>query len=352
MPAMTTDRKTILRAWTGETTEHVPWWLMRQAGRYLPEYRDLRAQAGGFLNLVYNPGMASEITLQPVRRYRMNGAILFSDILVIPQALGQSLAFETGEGPVLGALSPEDGLGILDPAGIDRTLAPIYDTVAQTAAKLRAEGFDDTALIGFAGAPWTIACYMAEGRGSRDFHAAKIWATQQPESFAALIGMITDATIHYLSRQIDAGAEAVQIFDSWAGVADADMFDRWIIAPTQKIVAALNVRHPGVPVIGFPRGAGEKIKSYAEKTGVNAVGIDYAMDAAWVRDALPTTICAQGNMDPVYLLQGGDAMTRAATDILTCFKGRPFVFNLGHGVIKETDPASVARLAKIIGDFA
>lgn len=351
MPAMTQTRKTILRAWTGETTEHVPWWLMRQAGRYLPEYRDLRATAGGFLAMVYNPALASEITMQPIRRYGMKGAILFSDILVIPQALGQSLRFEAGEGPVLDPVRAQT-LDTLDPEGIDRTLAPVYDTVSETAEKLRAENFDDTALIGFAGAPWTIACYMAEGHGSRDFHAAKTWAVRDPDSFAALIDIITAATIHYLSRQIEAGAEAVQLFDSWAGVADAAMFDRWIIAPTQKITAAIKARHPGVPVIGFPRGAGEKIAAYAEQTGVDAVGIDYAMDPAWVRDALRPSVCAQGNMDPVYLLQGGEAMTRAAHHVLNCFKGRPFVFNLGHGVIKETDPASVARLAKIIGDFA
>lgn len=350
MPTMTTDRKTILRALKGEKTARVPWWLMRQAGRYLPEYRELRAQAGGFLNMVYNPALASEITLQPVRRYRMNGAILFSDILVIPQALGQALRFETGEGPVLDPVTP-DTLTSLDGTAIDRTLGPVYDTVAMTAEKLCGEGFDDTALIGFAGAPWTIACYMAEGKGSRDFHAAKIWAVQQPDSFAALIGMITDATIHYLSRQIDAGAEAVQIFDSWAGVADADMFDRWIIAPTVAIVAALKEKYPAVPVIGFPRGAGEKARAYVQKTGVDAIGVDFATDPAWARDHLQGHACVQGNMDPAYLLAGGVEMERAARHVLTCLGDRAFVFNLGHGVIKETNPDSVARLGQIIREY-
>lgn len=351
MPPMTQTDKTIIRAWKGEKTRPV-WWLMRQAGRYLPEYRELRKEAGGFLEMVYNPDRASEITLQPIRRYGMDAAILFSDILVIPQALGQPLKFETGEGPVLDSVIGPDDLAKLNLQEIDRTLAPIYDTVSAVASKLDREGFTDTALIGFAGAPWTIACYMTEGRGSRDFHAAKSWAARDPESFGKLISIITTATIHYLSRQIEAGAQAVQIFDSWSGVLDTAMFRRWSIDPTATLVKELKARYPGVPVIGFPRGAGEKAKDYFAFTGVDTVGLDYTMDAGWARDNLQPMGCVQGNMDPVYLLAGGVEMERAARHVLDSFSGGPFVFNLGHGVIKETSPDHVEKLGRMIREYA
>lgn len=351
MPVMQNGNKTIIRAWKGETTKPV-WWLMRQAGRYLPEYRELRARAGGFLEMVYNPELASEVTMQPLRRYGMDAAILFSDILVIPQALGQPLRFEAGEGPALDALVCADDIKKLNIDRIDNTLAPVYGTVASVAAKLKAEGFSDTALIGFAGSPWTIACYMIEGRGSKDFMAAKSWAAHDPHSFMELINVISGATLHYLSKQVEAGAEAVQLFDSWAGVADEAMFDQWVIEPTRALVAALKKRHPDVPVIGFPRGAGEKAASYAEKTGIDCIGVDYAMNAGWARDHLQSRVTVQGNMDPVYLLNGGVEMERAATHVLSTFSGRPFVFNLGHGVIKETDPEDVAKLGNLIRNFA
>ena len=351
MPGMSKPEKPIIRAWKGENTRTV-WWLMRQAGRYLPEYRALRAEAGGFLDLVYNPARASEVTLQPIRRFGMDGAILFSDILVIPQALGQPLRFETGEGPVLEPLICADDIKRLDTENIDRTLSPVYETVAQVKEKLGAEGFSETALIGFAGAPWTIACYMTEGRGSRDFHAAKSWAARDPQSLSDLINVIAGATLHYLSKQIEAGAEAVQLFDSWAGVLDASMFERWSIEPTRAIVSALKKRHPHIPVIGFPRGAGEKSKIYFELTGVDAIGVDYAIDAAWAKGNLQTQGCVQGNMDPVYLLNGGDDLDRAARHVLSTFAGGPFVFNLGHGVVKDTNPDDVARLGNLIRSFA
>jgi uroporphyrinogen decarboxylase len=350
MPVMERQAKEIVRAWKGEKTKPV-WWLMRQAGRYLPEYRELRAQAGGFLNMVYNPELASEVTMQPLRRFGMDAAILFSDILVIPQALGQPLRFETGEGPALDALVCADDIKKLNIDRIDLTLAPVYDTVSSVAAKLKTEGFTDTALIGFAGASWTIACYMIEGRGSRDFAAAKAWAAHDPKSFMELINVISGATLHYLSKQVEAGAEALQLFDSWAGVADEAMFDQWIIEPTRALVAALKKRHPDVPIIGFPRGAGEKSRAYFEKTGVDCIGVDYAMSASWAQQNLQSIGCVQGNMDPVYLLNGGAEMDRAATHVLSTFSGGPFVFNLGHGVIKETDPDDVARLGKLIKEF-
>lgn len=343
-------RKPILKTLKGEKTSPV-WWLMRQAGRYLPEYRELRAKAGGFLDMVYNPDLASEITLQPLRRFGMDAAILFSDILVVPQALGQGLRFAEGEGPLLDALKTAQDVDRLDEGGIDKILEPVYETVRQTAQKLKAEKFSDTALIGFCGAPWTIACYMIEGKGSRDFHAAKLWAVRDPDSFSRLIDLVTRASIHYLSRQVEAGAEALQIFDSWAGIADEHMFSRWVIGPTRAIAAALKEKYPHVPLIGFPRGAGEKAKDYFGQTHVDAIGLDYACSAPWARVQLQRHGCVQGNMDPAYLLQGGDTMQRAAEHILSVFSDGPFVFNLGHGVIKETDPEHVARLGRIIREF-
>lgn len=342
--------KPIIRAWRGEVTRPV-WWLMRQAGRYLPEYRELRQQAGGFLEMVYNPERASEVTMQPIRRFGMDAAILFSDILVIPQALGQPLRFEAGEGPALDPLICADDIKKLNIDRIDNTLDPVYDTVASVAAKLKTEGFDETALIGFAGSPWTIACYMIEGRGSRDFTAAKSWAAHDPKSFMELINVISGATLHYLSRQVEAGAQALQLFDSWAGVADEAMFDQWIIEPTRGLVAALKKRHPDVPIIGFPRGAGDKAPVYFKQTGIDCIGVDYAMAAPWARDNLQSIGCVQGNMDPVYLMNGGVEMERAAHHVLSTFSGGPFVFNLGHGVIKETDPDDVAKLGEIIRNF-
>lgn len=350
MPVMSNPSKTILRAWKGERTKPV-WWLMRQAGRYLPEYRELRAKAGGFLEMVYNPALASEVTLQPIRRYGMDAAILFSDILVIPHALGQPVKFEAGDGPTLPPLVCADDMKRLDIERIDDRLAPIYETLKQVSAKLKAEGFDDTALIGFAGAPWTIACYMTEGRGSRDFHAAKAWAARHPDTFSALINLITGATLHYLSKQVEAGAEAVQLFDSWAGVLDEYQFAAWCIEPTRALVAAFKKRHPDIPVIGFPRGAGDKAKKYFEQTGVDVIGVDYATSAQWAKDNLQPMGCVQGNMDPVHLLAGGASLDRAARHVLKTFSGGPFVFNLGHGVVKDTDPEDVARLSNIIRSF-
>jgi uroporphyrinogen decarboxylase len=296
---------------------------------------------------VYNPELAAEVTLQPLRRYGFDAAILFSDILVIPQALGQSLRFTAGEGPQLDPVRDAADLARLDADGIDKTLSPVYETVARLREGLTREGFDNAALIGFAGAPWTIACYMAEGQGSRDFLAAKTWAYRDPAGFDALIALITAATIHYLSRQIESGAEAVQLFDSWAGAADEQLFRRYVIAPATAIAAAIHARHPGVPVIGFPRGAGPLYEDYARAAGVDALGLDTAVPlgfAARLQRLLPV----QGNLDPACLLAGGAALDDGVRRTLDGLAGGPHIFNLGHGVIKDTPPEHVQRLVALV----
>ena len=332
----------MLRALAGEATAETPFWLMRQAGRYLPEYRALRAEAGSFLNLCYHPQWATEVTLQPIRRFDMDAAIVFSDILVVPQALGQPLRFAEGEGPRLEPVRDDAALAKLDRA-IDDTLSPVYETLS----RVRAELDPDKTLIGFAGAPWTIACYMTEGRGG-DFATARGLAAKQPEFFQRLIEKITTDTADYLSRQIEAGADCVQIFDSWAGLCPAADFDRWVIAPTQKIVAAVRTRHPQVPIIGFPRGAADNYGRYAKETGVQALGVDQGATMAGVLQQTGGAVALQGNLSPETLLAGGAQMRDEATAILDAMRGHPFVFNLGHGIIKETPPQHVADLAQLI----
>lgn len=345
------DKKPLLKILNREESKQVPFWFMRQAGRYLPEYRELRKQAGGFLDLVYNPNQASEVTMQPIRRFGMNGAILFSDILVIPQALGQALRFETGEGPKLDSVSNAKDLNILNIENIDQVLSPIYETISLTASKIKSENFNQTSLIGFAGSPWTVACYMVEGGGSKTFEKTKKWAYQNPESFAELIDIISEATIYYLLKQIEAGVETVQLFDSWSGILDEGNFDRWVINPTAKIVTALKEKYPEIPVIGFPRDAGAKTIKYINNTGVDAIGLDYSMPAKWAKDNLQTLIPVQGNLDPMALLAGGDILKTSAMNTLETFSDKPFIFNLGHGVIKETPVEHVEQLSQIIRDF-
>ncbi len=343
--------KTLLKTLNQEKVHRPPFWFMRQAGRYLPEYRDLRQKAGGFLDLVYNPDQASEVTIQPIRRFGMDGAILFSDILVIPQALGQSLKFETGEGPKLEALLGAQDIKKLNIERIDETLNPIYETVSLTRQKLSKEGFDETALIGFAGSPWTVACYMVEGGGSKTFEATKSWAYRDPESFGELINILCGATLHYLSKQIEAGAEAIQLFDSWSGILDEKNFQRWVINPTREIVNALKKRYPEIPIIGFPREAGAKAISYAKETGINAISLDYSIGTEWARDNLQSIMPVQGNLDPVTLLVGGKELEHSANHILETFSDKPFIFNLGHGVIKETPIENLEKLSQIIKNF-
>lgn len=289
--------------------------------------------------------------MQPIRRFGMDGAILFSDILVIPQALGQALRFETGEGPKLDPISNEQDIAKLTLNQLDQILAPIYETISLTRDKLNAENFDQTALIGFAGSPWTVACYMVEGGGSKTFEATKSWAYCDAQGFGELINIISEATIHYLTKQIEAGAEAIQLFDSWSGVLNEDNFDRWVIDPMAKIINALKEKYPDIPVIGFPREAGAKTVRYAQKTGINAIGLDFSTPLDWAKDNLQSLLPIQGNLDPVTLLVGGDEMKRSALNILETFSGRPFIFNLGHGIIKETPIQHVEELSRIIKDF-
>ena len=326
----------------GKSGPRRPVWLMRQAGRYLPEYRALRSEKGGFLELVHDSEAAAEITLQPIRRFGFDGAILFSDILVIPHALGQDLAFLEGEGPHLSPPLVDAALASLQ--AVPERLEPIYRTVRRVAEQLG----PDTTLLGFAGSPWTVATYMIAGQGSRDQQAARLMAYRDPGALQAILEAIVTASIEYLSGQIEAGAEAVQLFDSWAGSLAPAEFERWVIAPNAAIVSALKARHPDVPVIGFPKGAGEKLPAYARETGVDAVGIDETIDPLWAARELPAGIPVQGNLDPLLLLAGGEELDRAATRILGAFAGRPHVFNLGHGIDKETPIAHVERLLAVV----
>ena len=340
-----------LQALRGEKTREVPFWFMRQAGRYLPEYRELRAQKGGFLEMVYDPEAAAEVTLQPIRRFGMSAAILFSDILVIPHALGQHLEFQAGEGPKLEPVRDEKALEKLSLENIDKTLSPIYQTLRNVRSSLTVERFHDTAIIGFAGSPWTVACYMVEGQGSKDYLTVKTLSYQNPEFFTALIDLIVEATAQYLIKQIEAGAEVVQLFDSWSGALDAEGFKRWCIEPTAKIVQQIRAVHPEIPVIGFPRGAGINYESYAWETGVTAIALDPSINTKWAASHLQTRLPVQGNLEPAILLAGGAAMEDAARKILTDLSDGPFVFNLGYGIHKDTSIDHVERLAAIIRDY-
>lgn len=328
----------LLRTLLGENAGSRPVWLMRQAGRYLPEYRALRAEKGGFLALVYDSDAAAEITLQPIRRFGFDGAILFSDILIVPYAMGQDLEFTAGEGPRLSPPLVDSALDALN--AVPDRLSPIYETVR----KVRAALGDGRTLLGFAGSPWTVATYMVAGEGSRDQHETRAMAYRDPAAFQAIVDEIVSVTVDYLAGQISAGAEAVQIFDSWAGSLAPAEFERWVIAPNEAIVRSLKVRFPKVPVIGFPKGAGEKLPAYARETQVDAVGLDETIDPVWAAHALPDDLPVQGNLDPLLLLAGGEELDRQAKRILDAFAGRPHVFNLGHGIGKETPIENVERL--------
>jgi uroporphyrinogen decarboxylase len=336
--------KPLLRALRGETLPRPPFWLMRQAGRYLPEYREIRARAGSFLDLCFSPELAAEVTLQPIRRFAMDAAILFSDILVVPYGLGQSVVFREGEGPVLAPIRSVEQLHALPSEGFAERVEPVYRTVERVAAALP----EETALVGFAGSPWTVATYMVEGGGSRDFARVKGWALADPEGFAVLIDRLVEATVIYLSGQIAAGAEAVQLFDSWAGVLPEPAFRRWVIEPTQRIVAALHQRHPRVPVIGFPRGAGLMYRAYATETKVDALSLDTTVPPAIAHKTLQSLLPLQGNLDPLLVVAGGAAMEAAVGEIRRCFRDGPFIFNLGHGIVPETPVEHVARLAELL----
>ncbi|MES2044979.1 MAG: uroporphyrinogen decarboxylase [Pseudomonadota bacterium] len=337
-----TEAKPLLATLKGERQEIPPVWLMRQAGRYLPEYRALRAEKGGFLALVNDSVAAAEVTLQPIRRFGFDGAILFSDILMVPSALGQALSFGVGEGPALAPPLVDHALASLQP---DLTrLDPVYATVARVAGALPPQ----TTFLGFAGSPWTVATYMVAGHGSRDQSETRRYAYADPQAFGEIIDAIGACTIDYLSRQIEAGVEAVQLFDSWSGSLSPTQFERWVIVPNARIVAAIHERHPGVPVIGFPKGAGEKLPAYARGTGADAVGVDETIDPEWAAANLPAGMPVQGNLDPLALIAGGDTLNVAIDRVLAAFADRPHVFNLGHGILQDTPISHVeALLARV-----
>ena len=338
---MTTQNKTILRALAGETQPVPPIWMMRQAGRYLPEYRATRAQAGDFLSLCYNSELAAEVTLQPIRRYGFDAAIMFADILLIPQALGADLWFVTGEGPRLSTVTKEADFNRLKPADeADATLNPIYETLRILSRALPAE----TTLIGFAGAPWTVATYMIAGRGTPDQGPAHKLMTENPDLFQRLIDLLTEATIDYLSKQIDAGAEVVKLFDSWAGSLKGRDFDRFALAPTRRIVTALKARHPNTPVIAFPREAGEKYLGFAKATGADCLALDNSVDPHWAAAHLQPDGCVQGNLKSSHMVSGGPALVKDTKRIVAAFRNGPHIFNLGHGITPQADPDNVQRM--------
>jgi uroporphyrinogen decarboxylase len=318
---------------------------MRQAGRYLPEYRQVRIKARDFIELCLTPALATELTLQPVRRFGMDGAILFSDILMLPYALGQGLAFRENEGPVLDPIEDSSGVMRLDPGSATSRLDPVFETVRRVSAALDPQ----TALIGFAGAPWTVATYMVEGGVSRDFRRVKSWAYRDPEGFDALITLITDATVAFLGAQIEAGADLVQLFDSWAGILPETAFERWVIEPTRRIAGSLRRRFPDRPVIGFPRGAGVLYERYVWETGVSGISIDTAVPFGYARD-LQRCATVQGNLDPVLLVTGGAALEAAVRGLRRALGGGPYVFNLGHGVLPSTPPENVEAVARLLAD--
>ncbi|MPZ58847.1 MAG: uroporphyrinogen decarboxylase [Rhizobiales bacterium] len=332
--------KPLLDVLTGQIRNPPPIWMMRQAGRYLPEYQTVRAEAGSFLKLCFTPALAAEVTVQPVRRFGFDAAILFSDILVIPYALGQMVDFVAGEGPRLDPVKDAAGLAMLLDEVDQSRLAPIYDTVARVKAVLA----PDVTLIGFCGAPWTVATYMVAGRGTPDQAPARLFAYRAPELFGRLIDRLVDGSVDYLVRQLEAGADAVQIFDTWSGVLPSEEFDRWCVAPTERIVAGVRSRISTARIIGFPRGAGLGLPRYAARVAVDAVGLDWMVDKVFARDHVQRRKPVQGNLDPLALLAGGAALDRAVDEVLAVFGGGPLIFNLGHGILPETPIDHVERM--------
>jgi len=332
--------KLFLRALAGETLATPPIWLMRQAGRYLLEYRETRKQAGGFLDLCYTPKLAVEVTLQPIRRYGFDAAIMFSDILVIPDGLGQKVWFEEGVGPLLEPVTDLEALKKLDRSRVLGHLAPVMETLKGLKASLPSE----TALIGFAGAPWTVATYMVGGKGSPDQGAAKAWAYRDPDGFQVLIDLLVDVTGDYLEAQVAAGAEVLQLFDTWAGSLPARQFRRFCLEPVKRLRARLKKSCPDIPVIAFPKGAGAGYETYFRETGVDAVSFDTSVDPVWAADRLQPLGAVQGNLDPLLLVAGGSEMDRAIDHLLETLGSGPFIFNLGHGIVPQTPPEHVGQL--------
>jgi len=343
--------KKILRVLNGEAVWPPPVWFMRQAGRFLPEYRAVRAQTKGFMDLCTTPELACEVTMQPVRRFGMDAAILFSDILVLPWALGQDLSFAEGEGPVLPPIRTRAQIEALDVSAVRAAIAPILETVRQVRAELNKreeEGEGQATLIGFAGSPFTVACYMIEGGGSKEFAHVRAMAHGEPELFELLMEKIIAATITYLSAQVLSGAEALMLFDSWSGILSPNLFRKHVIEATARIVSKLRERFPRTPIIGFPRLAGLMLGEYAEKTGVQGVAIDTSAEPSIAASMIPAHIALQGNLDPLAVVAGGAALEAEAASILNALKGRPHIFNLGHGILPQTNPDHVRALVEQI----
>jgi uroporphyrinogen decarboxylase len=333
----------LLQTLAGQALTPPPIWLMRQAGRYLPEYRAVRARTGSFLELCYTPALAAEVTLQPIRRYGFDAAILFSDILVVPDALGQRVDFVEGEGPRLEPVRSQADLARLNGDATRTKFARVCETVA----RLRQDLPNGTALIGFCGAPWTVATYMAEGGGSPDQRAARLWAYRDPAGFGRLVEMLVEASVDYLAMQAEAGADVLQIFDTWAGSLPPREFETWVVEPTRRIVAALRAKHPQVPIIGFPRGVGRKIGRYVAETGVQGVGCDTGIDVEHMRSLAGSgQVAVQGNLDPMALIAGGEALRAQTEALLEGLAGVPHIFNLGHGILPETPVEHVAWLVE------
>lgn len=333
------QNKAMLRVFDGEVVNPPPVWLMRQAGRYLPEYREVRSGIGSFLEFCYTPDAAVEVTLQPLRRFGFDASILFADILVIPDALGQKVEFKEGEGPVLEPIRDPAGLEKLDPDAVVGHLAPVFETLRRLSVGIP----ETTTLIGFAGSPWTVAVYMVEGRGRTECERARGWAYREPDQFKRLIDILVDATSRYLIEQVNAGAEVLQLFDSWSGVLSASQFRSLVIAPTREIVERVKAVHPNTPIIGFPRQAGVMIPEYVAETGVDGVSLDHGVCLNWAVNNIPETCVLQGNLDNRVLVVGGAALDREIDTILEATKNRRFVFNLGHGIVPQTPTENVAR---------
>jgi uroporphyrinogen decarboxylase len=334
----------LISALKGNTIAPPPIWLMRQAGRYLPEYREVRREVGSFLDLCRTPRLAAEVTLQPLRRFDLDAAIVFSDILIVPYALGQKVEFVEAEGPRLEPVRGPKDLMRLDGKAAENRLDPVYETLQLVVAELPA----GVPVIGFCGAPWTVATYMVEGSGSKDQAETRLWAYRDPDGFRRLIDLLVETSIGYLLHQVEAGAGALQIFDSWAGGLPENEFARWCVAPTQAIVAGVKKQVPEIPIIGFPRGCGALAEIYARETGIDAIGCDTAVPLAYMRDRLQSQVPVQGNLDPLLLVAGGTALKARVGEILAALSSRPFVFNLGHGIVPETPPEHVARLVELV----
>ena len=342
MPNGTDSQKILLQTLLGKKTDQTPVWLMRQAGRYLPEYRELRAQKGGFLELCYDAESAAEVTLQPIKRFGFDGAILFSDILIVPHAMGQKLWFEKGEGPRLAPRLVDAALSSLESA--PEHFEAIYATVRRAAERLD----DKTTFMGFAGSPWTVATYMVHGQGSKDQGVTRRYAYKDEAAFSELINAIIEKTVEYLLGQIEAGVDAVQLFDSWAGSLSPAQFEKWVIAPNAEIISRLKAVHPDLPIIGFPKGAGAKLVAYANETGASAIGLDETVDPVWAHENLPADLPLQGNLDPLALIASGEALEKSVGHILQVFEDRPHIFNLGHGILPDTPIEHVEKLLTLV----